>query len=114
MRHARCGPEESQTNQQLNSIVCEKFENRYYLYFYLQDYFKYAKAKAGNTFANMNKEDFSSIKTIKPNDEILLKFASIIQPSIDKILTNTKENQKLAELRDWLLPMLMNGQVTIK
>lgn len=105
--------EESQTNQQLNSIVCEKFENRHYLYFYLQDYFKYAKAKSGNTFANMNKEDFSSIKTIKPNDEILLKFADIIQPSIDKILTNTKENQKLAELRDWLLPMLMNGQVTV-
>ena len=23
------------------------------------------------------------------------------------------ENQKLSELRDWLLPMLMNGQVTI-
>jgi type I restriction enzyme, S subunit len=105
--------EESQTNQQLNSIVCKKFENKYYLYFYLQDYFKYAKAKSGNTFANMNKEDFSSIKTIKPSDEILLKFANIIQPSIGKILTNTKENQKLAELRDWLLPMLMNGQVKV-
>jgi type I restriction enzyme S subunit len=24
-----------------------------------------------------------------------------------------KENSKLEELRDWLLPMLMNGQVTI-
>tara|TARA_Y100000310_G_C20601510_1_gene773297 strand:+ start:689 stop:1078 length:390 start_codon:yes stop_codon:yes gene_type:complete len=35
----------------------------------------------------------------------------VIQPTIEKILINAKENQKLAELRDWLLPMLMNGQV---
>ena len=26
---------------------------------------------------------------------------------------NATENQKLTELRDWLLPMLMNGQVTV-
>lgn len=31
-----------------------------------------------------------------------------------KIELNIAENQKLAELRDWLLPMLMNGQVTVK
>jgi type I restriction enzyme, S subunit len=30
-----------------------------------------------------------------------------------KISINQEENQKLAELRDWLLPMLMNGQVTV-
>ncbi|MEN9947144.1 MAG: hypothetical protein RLZZ293_1530, partial [Pseudomonadota bacterium] len=26
---------------------------------------------------------------------------------------NNQENQKLSELRDWLLPMLMNGQISI-
>ena len=31
-----------------------------------------------------------------------------------KIKLNLEENQKLAELRDWLLPMLMNGQVEIR
>ena len=31
----------------------------------------------------------------------------------EKIETNYKESQKLAHLRDWLLPMLMNGQVTV-
>ena len=29
----------------------------------------------------------------------------------EKKQTNLAENQKLTELRDWLLPMLMNGQV---
>jgi type I restriction enzyme S subunit len=103
--------EDSQTNQQLNSVVCKNFENRYYLYFYLTDYFKYSSAKTGNTFANMNKGDFSAIQVIKPKKEILVGFSNILKSSIDKILINSHENQKLTELRDWLLPMLMNGQV---
>ena len=33
--------------------------------------------------------------------------------AILKISNNLKENQELASLRDWLLPMLMNGQVSV-
>jgi type I restriction enzyme S subunit len=104
---------DSQTNQQLNSIVCKHEENRYYLYFYLIDYFKYAQAKTGNTFANMNKGDFSEIKIIKPSQHILHSFKAKLDSAVDKILNNSIENQKLTELRDWLLPMLMNGQVRV-
>lgn len=105
---------ESQTNQQLNSIICQNSENRYYLYFYLRDYFKYAKAKTGNTFANMNKEDFSSILVLRPKISVLEFFTEQINPCISNVLINSEENQKLAELRDWLLPMLMNGQIMVK
>lgn len=106
--------EKSQTNQQLNTVVCSKFENQYFLYFYLKDYFRFAKAKSGNTFANMNKGDFSGIKVINPENDLLKKFSTYLKPSINKVLINSKENNKLEELRDWLLPMLMNGQVTVK
>ena len=106
--------EDSQTNQQLNTIVCNDVNNRYFLYFYLKDYFRFAKAKAGNTFANMNKDDFSSIKVIHPGKNTLERFSDTLNSSLDKILINSKENNKLAELRDWLLPMLMNGQVTVE
>lgn len=34
-------------------------------------------------------------------------------PMFDIISENTRENQQLTSLRDWLLPMLMNGQATI-
>jgi len=44
--------ENSQTNQQLNTVVCSQLENRYFLYFDLKDYFRFAKAKSGNTFAS--------------------------------------------------------------
>jgi len=40
-------------------------------------------------------------------------FYDYAKPIHAQIQTNLKENQKLAELRDWLLPMLMNGQVTV-
>lgn len=47
------------------------------------------------------------------NEEIVKKFNTIL--SFKEIISkNIQENQKLTELRDWLLPMLMNGQVTIK
>jgi type I restriction enzyme S subunit len=105
--------EDSQTNQQLNSVVCKNSENRFYLYFYLIDYFKYSNAKTGNTFANMNKGDFSAIQVIKPKKEILISFSNTLKSTVDKILINSQENQKLTELRDWLLPMLMNGQVKV-
>lgn len=105
--------EESQTNQQLNTVVCSRFENRYYLYLYLKNYFRFAKAKSGNTFANMNKGDFSSIQVVKPRKDNLERFSDLLKPSIEKVLVNSKENRKLIELRDWLLPMLMNGQVTV-
>ena len=63
---------DSQTNQQINSIICKREENKFFLYFYLKDYFKFAKASSGSTFSNMNKGEFSSIKTIKPRKEILI------------------------------------------
>ena len=36
-----------------------------------------------------------------------------VMPMFDIISANTRENQQLITLRDWLLPMLMNGQATI-
>ncbi|MDC0974990.1 restriction endonuclease subunit S, partial [Candidatus Pelagibacter sp.] len=105
--------EKSQTNQQINSIICEKEENIYYLYFYLKEYFKNTKAKLGNTFANMNKDDFSNILILKPNKEILIKFHDLVKNYMDKIYFCEKENLELKNLREYLLPKLMTGQINI-
>lgn len=48
-----------------------------------------------------------------PPKEILENFENATAVFFDKMTANTKQNQKLSELRDWLLPMLMNGQVTV-
>lgn len=103
----------SQTNQQINSIICANDANRYYLYFALKSYFEGSKAKTGNTFANMNKGDFCSIKILSPANECLESFHKIVSPIFNQIKIRLLENMELNRLRDWLLPMLMNGQVTI-
>ena len=106
----------SHTNQQKNSIVFEDETNRYYLYFALKNYFENANAsaKTGNTFANMNKEDFSGIKIIFPNKEIKNNFHKMTEPYFAQIKCLQGQNQELTQLRDWLLPMLMNGQVKVE
>ncbi len=56
----------------------------------------------------------NSFKTTYSNKELISKFSKIIEPMLKQINTLEKENQSLSELRDWLLPMLMNGQVKVK
>ena len=62
----------------------------------------------------MNKEDFSNIKLIYPNKNIIDKYAQKAKPVYDKIRENFLENEELTSLRDYLLPLLMNGQVGFK
>ena len=106
----------SHTNQQINSIVFEDETNRYYLYLALKNYFENANAsaKTGNTFANMNKEDFSGIRIILPRNEIKNNFHKMTEPYFAQIKCLQGQNQELIQLRDWLLPMLMNGQVKVE
>jgi type I restriction enzyme, S subunit len=49
-----------------------------------------------------------------PPQKLLDRYSEFRQNIDRKITLSIKENQKLSELRDWLLPMLMNGQVTVK
>jgi hypothetical protein len=51
---------------------------------------------------------------IVPDKKISLKFANKADVIYKKIRNNIFENQELNQLRDWLLPMLMNGQVYIR
>lgn len=47
------------------------------------------------------------------DEDLAISFSEKIKPFIEQMQNNQKQNQKLSELRDWLLPMLMNGQVTV-
>jgi type I restriction enzyme S subunit len=68
----------------------------------------------GTTFGSITKDDLFSLKVIKPEKSILKQYHSIINPAFEKQNKLELENIKLTELRDWLLPMLMNGQVKVK
>lgn len=46
-------------------------------------------------------------------EKVAAEFGKMIDPILKKLIVNQRENQYLAQLRDWLLPMLMNGQVMV-
>lgn len=104
----------SQTNQQINSIVFENEYNKEFVYFALKLYFENAKAKTGNVFANMSKDEFASIKVGYPPKRILQVFHNKVAAIFDSIKNNIDEINALTKQRDELLPLLMNGQITIE
>lgn len=67
----------------------------------------------GTTFGSITKDDLFSLKVVKPTINILEKYHIAINSSFEKQNQLELENIKLTELRDWLLPMLMNGQVKL-
>lgn len=67
----------------------------------------------GTTFGSITKDDLFTLKVVRPEDGMLKKYNEMINPIFQKQNKIEFENQKLAELRDWLLPMLMNGQVKV-
>ena len=103
----------AQTNQQINSIVFEHEYNKEFLYFSLKLYFENAKAKSGNVFANMSKEEFASIIVAYPPKQILQTFHNKVAPIFDSIKNNIEEINSLTKQRNELLPLLMNGQATV-
>ena len=68
----------------------------------------------GATQKAASNSDLSNIKIIEPPTDILCKFEHIVKPMLYLMNSCRQESKLLASLRDWLLPMLMNGQVEIK
>lgn len=56
----------------------------------------------------------SPVNVLIPNIDLHLKFQRKINEIYDKIRNCEYQNQELIQLRDWLLPMLMNGQVKVE
>jgi len=81
-----------------------------------QKYFREAifTLASGAAQPNISNEQINNIALLLPKKELILKFNSSLSSYYSKILNNQKENQELASLRDWLLPMLMNGQVSVE
>lgn len=72
-----------------------------------------SNACMASTRASLNEDILRNLKIIIPEDKILLQFESQAKKIISLILNNKAQNESLSNLRDFLLPMLMNGQVTV-
>lgn len=85
--------------------------------FYVMKYFKQVfdrRNAEGTTFGSMTKDDLHSLQVVCPEPGLLKRYDDIVSEYNKMIFTRSLENQDLTKLRDWLLPLLMNGQITVK
>lgn len=85
--------------------------------FYVMKYFKQIfdrRNSEGTTFGSITKNDLHSLTLAYPTSDLLKKYDDIVTNYNKMIFERSLENRELVSLRDWLLPMLMNGQVTVK
>ena len=67
----------------------------------------------GGVRQSLGYNDFSLIKTVYPTHDVVIKFNNIYLKMKDIIIRNNSQNDKLASLRDTLLPKLMSGELEI-
>lgn len=70
-----------------------------------------AGAKAAQP--GLNQTELKSLKINICNKEFIKKFENEVKPIMESIANNSLENKKLVELRDTLLPKLMNGEINL-
>ena len=107
--------EESQSNQQINSIIPKEGISVYYIYLLMQTLAETINklGQSGSTIVNLNKTQFGKIQVMIPSKRVLQDFDSLCRPLFDTILSNQKENINLSELRDTLLPKFMSGELDV-
>ena len=94
----------------------QKQEFAYYLLMYLKssETQKYIKAcLAGSTQQYISLAELRKMPILVPNVDELVKFNAVAEPIIDLICANVKENQRLVQIRDILLPKLMSGELDV-
>mgnify|MGYP001889486852 CR=1 FL=1 len=98
-------------------ICCTPSDNtlQNYLTLYLRQFEgSSATQTGGSILKNVSQETLKNLIVPIPPQSLLNQFNDSILPIYNLINSNTKENVQLITLRDWLLPMLMNGQTTIE
>lgn len=103
------------TIQGFKSIVPKPEFGSEYIYYTIQSIVpKLQILGVGSTFLEISKEVFSKVPVALPASEIINEFKKIINPLAQRKMQSEDEIHELTSLRDWLLPMLMNGQVKVK
>ena len=75
---------------------------------------RYMSIRTGAQQPHINKDSIDMSLMAIPTKAVLDNYYKLSNPLYEKIVNNAFQNQQLTELRDWLLPMLMNDQVSVK
>ena len=91
-----------------------KFQNTTYLYFLSKELIEWLKAKgSGSVFKSFNVQDVEYSQLCIAPTQIIERFCNSVNCLFSQIRENTKEIATLIAQREELLPLLMNGQVSV-
>lgn len=97
------------------SALSSKLGSMTHLY-YMMNYFRLRfedMNSVGTTFGSITKDELYSLPIVLPDHDTLLSFEKICAPIYDKQMVIGEEIESLTKQRDELLPLLMNGQVSL-
>jgi len=105
-----------QTNQQINSMILEEKYLREFLFFALVGLKEtiHQYGSNGATMVNLNKGKFGALRTIYPEQSILMRFHELTYPMFEEIKALQLKNLNLRQTRDLLLPKLISGEVDVE
>nr|WP_314288835.1 restriction endonuclease subunit S [uncultured Capnocytophaga sp.] len=85
------------------------------IFYYLKNIEEVLKNQsAGTIMKNISQSVLTEMRISLPPQNVLLKFNTIIHSLFEQMKNVQKQIQHLQSLRDWLLPMLMNGQISVE
>ncbi|EJN6954359.1 restriction endonuclease subunit S [Aeromonas hydrophila] len=103
------------TNQGFKSFIPNKGYSSEFIYYTVNNSLKAIDQYAsGSTFKEVSGGTLKTVKVVLPKMNVSDVFKNKVQSIFSKQDFIERENAQLTQLRDWLLPMLMNGQVTVK
>jgi hypothetical protein len=102
-------------NQHIFKVTSSEYP-KYFFYFELLNYLKHFKMIADlrkTTMGHITQDHLKQAYICIPSQSSLENLERIVTPIFQKMLITQKQNHQLTQLRDFLLPMLMNGQVSV-
>ncbi len=110
------GKEKGALNQHIFKVTSDTYPKSF-IYFELKSYLKVFKAIAElrkTTMGHITQDHLKQANIVVPPIDLISKLDAKLQPIMLKQQIIENQNQELTKLRDWLLPMLMNGQVKVE
>lgn len=101
------------TNEAIAHFKTDKTEINEYLYCYLKEFNYQTMGSTSSIATAVNSKIIKAMPFIVPADDELVEFHAFAAPMFAMIKANQKENVRLTELRDSLLPRLMSGEIDV-
>lgn len=102
-------------NQHIFKVTSDKYPKWFYYFWtlkYLDNFIEIAAGKA-TTMGHIKRTELDKAIVKIPDEKVMEKMDKIFTPMLNEYVNNSVESNNLSELRDTLLPKLMDGEIDL-